>query len=43
MSAVIAVLAEYRAKKIVKDQLRAKGHKVSDYSARDIIYCMGRS
>jgi N-dimethylarginine dimethylaminohydrolase len=32
----IAILAEYRAKKIVKEQLRAKGIKVHTVSPRDI-------
>ena len=36
MSAIIVTLAEYRAKKIVKEQLRAKGHKLSDYKPREI-------
>jgi hypothetical protein len=36
MSAVIAVLAEYRAKKQVKEMLRREGHKVSAYTAAEI-------
>jgi hypothetical protein len=36
MSAVIAALAEYRARKQVKEELRRKGLKVSDCSAAEI-------
>jgi hypothetical protein len=33
---VIAVLAEYRARKQVKEMLRREGHKVSAYTAAEI-------
>lgn len=36
MSTVIAVLAEYRARKQVKEMLRRQGHKVSAYTAAEI-------
>ena len=36
MSATIAVLAQYRARKQVKEMLRRKGYKVSPYTAAEI-------
>jgi hypothetical protein len=33
---VLEVLAVYRAKKIVQDQIRRQGHKVSEYTAAEI-------